>query len=253
MPEELFPGGGATALAEFFGDVMLVNGKIWPKMDVEPRNYRFHLLNGCDSRFLMIQFYEVDLDETNSDFDQSNALPFSVVGADQGLAHKTKEMKSLLVEPGARYDVVIDFKNHKNKRIIMFNGGPDEPFSGDADDFNFPKKGPDFLRTNRVMAFDVVNGFDTNVPDNFDSSLIAVPPMLNESPIRTRKLALFEGLDEFGRLQPLLGTAEPATDVNGEPVYWPNTDAYQKAGLAGNQMTGTMVRSKVPVKTKQLL
>ncbi len=38
---------------------MLVNGKIWPKMDVEPRNYRLRLLNGCDSRFLAIQFFEV--------------------------------------------------------------------------------------------------------------------------------------------------------------------------------------------------
>ncbi|MGB5304752.1 MAG: multicopper oxidase domain-containing protein, partial [Gammaproteobacteria bacterium] len=34
----------------------------------------------------------------------------------------------------------------------------------------------------------------------------------------TRKLALFEGTDEFGRLQPLLGTAEPVTDVNGATV-----------------------------------
>ncbi len=32
------------------------------------------------------------------------------------------------------------------------------------------------------------------------------------TPTRTRKVALFEGRDEFGRLQPLLGTAEPATD-----------------------------------------
>ncbi|MGD8608733.1 MAG: twin-arginine translocation signal domain-containing protein, partial [Myxococcales bacterium] len=31
LPPELFPGGGPTALAEFFGDHMVVNGKIWPK------------------------------------------------------------------------------------------------------------------------------------------------------------------------------------------------------------------------------
>lgn len=35
---------GPTALAEFFGDHMVVNGKVWPKMDVEPRNYRLRLL-----------------------------------------------------------------------------------------------------------------------------------------------------------------------------------------------------------------
>jgi FtsP/CotA-like multicopper oxidase with cupredoxin domain len=35
---------GPTALAEFFGDHMVVNGKVWPKTDVEPRNYRLRLL-----------------------------------------------------------------------------------------------------------------------------------------------------------------------------------------------------------------
>ena len=40
-------------------------------------------------------------------------------------------------------------------------------------------------------------------------------------------------MDEFGRLQPLLGTAEPATDYAGNPVNWPNTPAYVNAGLVG--------------------
>ena len=39
-----------THLPEFFGDVMLVNGVAWPKLDVEPRAYRLRLLNGSDSR-----------------------------------------------------------------------------------------------------------------------------------------------------------------------------------------------------------
>ena len=61
----IFPGGGPTGLAEFFGDHMVVNGVIWPKMDVEPRNYRLRLLNGCDSRFLAVQFFEVPTGETD--------------------------------------------------------------------------------------------------------------------------------------------------------------------------------------------
>ncbi len=60
LPPDIFPGGGPTALAEFFGDHMVVNGKIWPKAEVEPRNYRLRLLNGCDSRFLAVQFVEVN-------------------------------------------------------------------------------------------------------------------------------------------------------------------------------------------------
>ncbi len=59
LPPDIFPGGGPTGLAEFFGDHMVVNGRIWPQMDVEPRNYRLRFLNGCDSRFLAVQFFEV--------------------------------------------------------------------------------------------------------------------------------------------------------------------------------------------------
>ena len=57
--------GGPSALAEFFGDHMVVNGKIWPKTDVEPRNYRVRLLNGTDSRFLVIQLRAVPAGDTD--------------------------------------------------------------------------------------------------------------------------------------------------------------------------------------------
>ena len=40
---------------EFFGNTMVVNGRTWPFLDVEQRRYRFRLLNGCNSRFLMLQ------------------------------------------------------------------------------------------------------------------------------------------------------------------------------------------------------
>ena len=59
------------------------------------------------------------------------------------------------------------------------------------------------------------------------------------TPTRLRKVALFEGMDEFGRLQPLLGTAEPATDYLGNPINWPNTPEYADAGLVG-QMEGSI-------------
>ncbi len=50
---------------------------------------------------------------------------------------------------------------------------------------------------------------------------------------------MFEGKDEFGRLQPLLGTAEPATDYAGNPINWPATPEYSSVGLMG-QMEGSI-------------
>src|SRR5207247_217067 len=45
---------GVTWIGEYFGDVMLVNGKVWPFLDVEPRMYRFRILNGCNARILSL-------------------------------------------------------------------------------------------------------------------------------------------------------------------------------------------------------
>jgi len=229
LPPDLFPGGGPTGLAEFFGDHMVVNGVIWPQMDVEPRNYRLRLLNGCDSRFLVAQFFEVpagDEDFTNA----TGPIPFTVVGSDQGTATSpTENQDTLLIETGARYDIVFDFGSvTAGSRVIMKNIGGDEPFGGDI-------PGPQvYGETDRIMAFDVVLPLDTTVPDvspvgngNFGYQP-AVPAPTRPLP---RKVALFEGKDEFGRLQPLLGTAEPASDHTGVAINWPNTPVYSQATL----------------------
>jgi spore coat protein A len=232
LPPDIFPGGGPTALAEFFGDHMLVNGQIWPKMDVEPRNYRLRFLNGCDSRFLAVQFFEVPAGA--EDFTgASGPLPFTVIGSDQGLASAlTDGQTTLLMETGARYDLIFDFKTvTEGNRVIMKNIGGDEPFGGDI-------PGPQvFGETDRIMAFDVVLPLDTTVPDVSPMG-ISFGPVI-PAPTRLRKVALFEGMDEFGRLQPLLGTAEPATDYDGNPINWPNTPEYVNAGLVG-QMEGSI-------------
>jgi spore coat protein A len=43
---------GVTWIGEYFGDTMLVNGKVWPFLEVQPRMYRFRILNGCNARIL---------------------------------------------------------------------------------------------------------------------------------------------------------------------------------------------------------
>ena len=208
LPPYLFPGGGPTALAEFFGDHMVVNGKIWPKENVEPRHYRMRLLNGCDSRFMVIQFVAVNL----SDTDLTNAgapIPFWVIGSDQGLG-TSAQTDTLVFEPGGRYDVVFDFSEVPfDSRVIMKNIGGDEPFGGDI-------PGPQiFGETDRIMAFDVVLQ-KSDVPDNFSAgNLPGYGGVANGA--TTRRVALFEGKDEFGRLQPLLGTV--ANDLSSATAY----------------------------------
>ena len=237
--------GGPTALAEFFGDHMVVNGKIWPKYDVEQRQYRVRLLNGCDSRFMLLRFRVVDADETNPR--KGKTLPFFIVGSDQGLRRKAARRRTVYFAPGERLDLVVDFKEVPfGSRVIIENLLGDSPFGGevpdpdiDVDDFF------DNRRTDRIMAFDVnwntdKSVRDTEIDDDHDmcreGTRIAAGYELGGDfavpgqPDRIRKLALFEGTDEFGRLQPLLGTAEPATDIDGLPVI----------GKDGNQLNGSI-------------
>lgn len=235
LPPAQFPGGGPTGLAEFFGDHMVVNGKIWPRMDVEPRNYRFRLLNGCDSRFLAVQFFEVPAGATDFTTVLSGPLPFTVVGSDQGLASSPTTVLTLLLETGSRYDIIVDFKNvTPGNRVIMKNIGGDEPFGGGI---LMPGDPRPFPEMNRIMAFDVVLPLDVAVPDVSPTGINFGP--IVGTPTHLRKVALFEGKDEFGRLQPILGTAEPATDYAGNPINWPNMPAYINAGLVG-QMEGAI-------------
>jgi FtsP/CotA-like multicopper oxidase with cupredoxin domain len=228
------PHGQPTALAEFFGDHMLVNGKIWPAMDVERRNYRLRLLNGCDSRFLAVRLYVVDAGATGID-GGAETLPMTVIGGDQGLASGPTEVHTLLIETGARYDVIVDFGAVPDgKRVIMWNLGGDEPFGGGIGE------GQVYDRTDRVMAFDVIPA-DPAIPDvsPVGKDFSGFGPGVGGRVDRTRKVALFEGTDEYGRLQPLLGTAEPATDYRGNPVKWPALPEYANAGLTG-QMQGSI-------------
>jgi len=222
------PPAGPSGLAEFFGDHMVVNGVVWPKEEVEPRNYRMRLLNGTDSRFMALEFYEVPKNAKGFG-NATGPLEFGVIGSDQGLAAEPTMVSRLLSEPGSRYDVIFDFKGHEGKRIIMKNVGGDEPFGGDI-------PGPQvFERTDRIMAFNVnqplssvadVSPLMTDSTANFGYNIQPTPPV-----DRVRNVALFEGKDEYGRLQPLLGTAQRANDHLGNPIRWPNTPVYRQAML----------------------
>ena len=233
LPPEVFgPNAGPTALAEFFGDHMVVNGKLWPKAEVEPRNYRLRLLNGSDSRFMVLRFRPVPAGAT--DLTAAGApLPMYVIGSDQGLASSATLTDRIVFEPGARYDVVFDFSQvAMGTRVIMENIAGDAPFGGDYDDALSPDDFFPDRQTDRIMAFDVTRRFNRRVPDRFNPATIAAHAPNTRPVDRVRRVALFEGMDEFGRLQPLLGTAEPATDQDGNDIVDPDTGLPFEGSIA---------------------
>jgi len=223
LPADKFPDGGPTALAEFFGDHIVVNGKIWPKTNVEPCHYRLRILNGSDSRFLAIRFRVAATASSTDLQDASDPLPFWVIGSDQGLARSATQLDTLLINPADRHDIIFDFSQiAEGSRVIMDNIAGDVPFSGTltgnpaSPDYD-PADLFDNRQTDRIMAFDV------NKPVSA-GAVVFDPDVINHCPgntnlvDKTRKVALFEGRDEFGRLQPMQGVAEDTQDVEGNLV-----------------------------------
>jgi len=131
---------------EFFGNVMVVNGKTWPKLSVEQRKYRFRFLNGCDSRWLVVKFGDGSL--------QPNGLAFHVIGTDGGLVTGAPvAVTQFNLAPGERLDVVVDFSSIPvGTRLVLMNVAPDSPFGGEV----VPGEESDPGTTGQVMAFDVV-------------------------------------------------------------------------------------------------
>jgi spore coat protein A, manganese oxidase len=113
-------GPGGQDPIDFYGDFMCVNGAPWPVLDVEQRKHRFRIANGCDSRFLVLTL--------------SNKASLLVVGSDQGLLPAAVSTKQLLVAPGERYDVVIDFSAAKHgETVTLLNIGVDNVLLGFQD------------------------------------------------------------------------------------------------------------------------
>jgi spore coat protein A len=98
------PDEGAWA-QEYLGDAMIVNGKLRPFHEVEPRPYRLRLANTCNSRFFALAF--------------SNGQSFHVIGSDQGLLPEAVESKRLVLAPAERIDIVVDFSHSQGKEIRL--------------------------------------------------------------------------------------------------------------------------------------
>jgi spore coat protein A, manganese oxidase len=108
------PGVHQTWVPEFFGNTIMVNGKVWPYLEVEPRKYRFRLVNGSNSRF-----YDLRL---NPEKDQNKLKPVIYqIGAEGGLLPAVAPSERLLIAPGERADVIVDFSPLAGQAVLMKN------------------------------------------------------------------------------------------------------------------------------------
>lgn len=166
---------------EFFSNVMLVNGHSWPNLNVENRRYRFRILNGSDSRFMILKIAS----DPAAARPASAAVPFWVVGSDGGFQTKPAQLNSLLVGPAERFDVVMDFSNVPvGTSLYLINEGPDEPYGGGVGGVDYAFADPD--TTGQVMKLSVVPSVsnDTSVPPQNIKTLLASERLGNPTNIR---------------------------------------------------------------------
>lgn len=92
-------------VSEVYGDVVLMNGKITPFLEVEPRPYRFRMVNASNARFYYIAL--------------SDGSPLQQIGSDQGLLPQSVAKQSIMMAPAERADVVVDFGKLAGKTVLL--------------------------------------------------------------------------------------------------------------------------------------
>ena len=132
-----------------WGDVILVNGRPWPVMQVQRRTYRFRVLNCSISRSFTWRL--------------SNGMPLQVVATDGGLMPQGVAVTSMRHAGAERYEIVIDFSKvpASTKRIELLN---------DSNQNNI-----DYDFTGKVMAFDLLDGPVSTTRSNYDQPSVQEP------------------------------------------------------------------------------
>lgn len=159
-------------VSAFKGDTIMVNGRVWPYLNVERRLYRFRVLNGSDDRI-----YNLTL---------SNNQPFTQVGSDGGFLPFPVTMTELVIGPGERMDILIDFsKLQPNAKIIMRN--IDTPVSNEEP--------PDPETVGQIMQFTVLDT-PAMYPVRLPATLNNIPQFIADVPKKIKTLYVIRQQDD---------------------------------------------------------
>ena len=178
---------GAPWVSEYYGSAILVNGAIFPYLEVEPRKYRFRLLNSSNG-----SFYKLSL--TPKESLSSEALNFFQIGSEQGFLSEAVKLDTLILGPGERADILVDFTTMRGQSI--------------------------YFRT-RAAVFMQFRVSEKHTADDFSAptAIRPVPRIPAHSAIRDRELNIADYQDRLGRSRVmLLGGAHWDMPVTEKPI-----------------------------------
>lgn len=115
--QQVYDGG--TWIPEFFGDVPIVNGIAFPYLSVDKGVYRFRAYNGSQARF-----YRMGLKVKST----GAALSFFQIGSDGGLLNTPVPLTQLVLGPGERADLLVDFGGLSTGELVEMGNNAPTPF-----------------------------------------------------------------------------------------------------------------------------
>jgi FtsP/CotA-like multicopper oxidase with cupredoxin domain len=168
--------------AEDDSNVVLVNGKAWPNLNVQRRQYRLRLLGASNMRMWQFQFEHGLFSE--------EFLPFTIIGADGGYLPAPLVVDRVLMGITERADILFDFSQFApGTQIFMRHTLEIE--EEDDDDGDGEVVVPDPETVGQVMRFTVVDS-DPVPPPVLDPGLFpARPTLVPDAPTRTKVTVRF--------------------------------------------------------------
>jgi FtsP/CotA-like multicopper oxidase with cupredoxin domain len=163
------------SLGVFVGNTIMVNGKVWPNMNVSKGQYRFRILDASNARFYNISF--------------SNGMPFTLIGSDGGYLKSPVSITSMLFSPAERIDILVDFsKMTLGQKVILKNNA--------LWNVSSPKFPNQEQTVGQIMQFTVTSGESVKpqeLPSQLNPTLTGDYPNL-PAPTRVRILTLAEDI-----------------------------------------------------------
>ena len=163
---------GAPWVSEYYGSAILVNGRIFPYLAVEPRKYRFRLLNSSNGSFYRLSF-------SRESSVTSACEEFFQIGGEQGFLQAPATMDTLILGPGERADLIMDFSDKAGKEL--------------------------YLRTEAAVFMQFrVSTEKTRDNARLPSTLRPVPRTPESAALRTRELTIADYQNRLGRSNVML-------------------------------------------------
>ncbi len=188
-------------MPEFFGNTIMVNGMVWPNMNVDQGQYRLRLLDGSNARFYTISFW---------DRGNNQRIPFQQIGSDGGYLRSATWLTSLTIAPGERADILIDFSALAPGTKIIMKNTAKAPFPNGA------AANPQTV--GQLMQFTVTGNAGrpaATLPTVLNSGLAVFPSL--STPSKTRILVLVEIMGAGGPTMLLLNGQEWMASVSENP------------------------------------